>query len=291
MNKIEQDIFSSDDNKLVNDIIEDIKVVNLKCYSCNNKYEFAKKEIPNVCPNCNYDNWWYKPALERELFILQDEFLKHNKDTKYLIPMYKPLLHYARILLLKKIKNKRVINKDDVIIKVEDTVSKLFIYMSDERKYPNWRVDDSWAGVISNILLDTLYNHKNRFWEQHSSLNQLVKNDKSNNKTELGDVIQGYGYRDTYHIESDVCKNVISKNANIIITVVDLIKEIIEKLKFSKNEKVALYVLVGLKMVLERRKQEIMYDYYSFVGTECETLIKKFTEVIEDYIKMEASEY
>jgi len=274
---------------IVNDIIDELNLVKVKCYKCKSKFTYDKKGIPDACPECNYMYWWFKPEKERALFILQKDYLKSNKNPKYLSKMYEPLKEYIRIILLKKLKNKKILTKDDVDLKVENTVGKLFIYYSDEKKYPNWKVDDSFYGSISYILLDTLYNHKNRFWEGQASLNAIVNG--SENKTELQDMITGFGYKQIAMQEYDVNKNYIANTDHIIKSTIELIKDIIDKLTFTKGDKIALLVLIGIKYNIDNSKPELLQEYYEYVGYEVEELIKKFLEVLKDWIKLENENY
>ena len=277
-------------DKLVEDIIKESKLKKLKCHNCGSKYQFSKEDIPDNCPNCDYDNFWFKPPKERELFILQKEFLDNNRNPKYLSKMYKPLQFYVRIILLKKLKNRKVLTADDVEMKVQDTVTKVIIYYTDYKKYGNWKIDDSFYGVISFILLDTLYNHKNRFWEQQSSLNNIIKSE-GNNKQEVQDQMFSFGYRDIYNIECDTLKEILTKDMSIVKTVIDLTKSIIEKLEYTKGSNYALYVLTGISYNLGKVKPDYLQLFYEFVGYEVENMIKKFLEVIEDYVRMEEEIY
>lgn len=279
-----------ENDDLATDIIDEIKTVKIKCYNCEAKLELFKEDIPLTCPHCGYDRWWFKPIKERELFIAQENFFNNNKDAESFKPFYELLYSYVRILILKKLKNKKVLSKEDVDLKIQDTIGKMYIYYTDERKYPGWCIENSFAGVINLILLDVLYNRKRVFNDKITSLNQVV-NDSSSNRSELQDLVKSFGYRTLYFEEFDTEKNFLAKNLSVVKDILQLIKDIVEKVCYKKDDKTALLVLVGIKYNLEAKKEQVIQDYYSHVGYEIETLIKEFMFIIRDYIDMEGEKY
>lgn len=131
-----------------------------KCWNCNatvNKVIYAKINKPSVCPKCNcvYPE---KPKLEAELTLLQDKYIL-DKSEKNKNAFFTPLYNLTYNIVCNYLKKtSKILDSERIDDIIQWTLTKLYSYY----QKPNWKVDGSFTGYLSLVVLYPLYNIKQK---------------------------------------------------------------------------------------------------------------------------------
>jgi hypothetical protein len=242
--------------------------------------EHSLRYKPEVCPTCNH-KYSMKPPLEYKLFCLQEKYFKNRNDRAVANQFFTVIAKYTYRLLLKKIKGKLSLDKRIVTDKVFYTTAKLFGYYNK----PFFVIENSFAGYINWVLLDALYNHKRRRDEDHDSLNDLLKDGKS----EVLDNLVAIGYCTIVDTHRDAEIEVLAKNKFVIHKIIDIIDTMSELLKSMEDYETYYLFLLGMYFFLNKENDIFMNKYYAHVGTDITLYIKKTIGII--YERLRNSEY
>jgi hypothetical protein len=142
-------------------------------------------------------------------------------------------------------------------------------------------IHSSFAGSIKNALLQIFYNYRQKFRDTVMSLDNEINNSKSNNNKEFSDIVYSFGGRKINEGDLDAEESLFKKDRTFIVEMINLIKYIIENLKFEYNEKTALFVLKGLRYKFECRKNNFLSEYYDYVGSDISKIIEDSFSLIK----------
>jgi len=143
------------------------------CQACNFKFRFNNVEDRDKWTNTNYkcpscaELFCNKPKMERELFILQEAYLKskHKKDFDNLIKL---LIKYCEGLT-KKFYSNRVLMLTESLEHYA-LVAVTFVVEDYYLKHNDRKVDASFAGVLKGKIRQAIFS-KNEMPSNASSLN------------------------------------------------------------------------------------------------------------------------
>lgn len=136
------------------------------------------EEVPvETKPKKQYANT-VRPPTEVALFDLQAKYLV-NRDADVWTEMFGIIYNYARSLTLKKIKGKIYLEEDLVNDAATHAALK---FMQRYNTDPNFKVNDSFAGVLKWKVIEALYGDYEE--DDHVSLNLSIGD---SNQGELGD--------------------------------------------------------------------------------------------------------
>lgn len=128
------------------------------CSNCNKKVHFEEDDLPILCPYCKV-KYWGKPKNERILHTLQDKYLV-NKDEKTLGEMAVIMQKMIKNLVLKKLKESgSYSSQEDLEDVVYDSLLKVIHYY---RTKPEFSIETSFTGYLSQVILYPLYNGKKK---------------------------------------------------------------------------------------------------------------------------------
>ena len=246
------------------------------CLNCGTVFDFEKEERPKECPVCGTPFWW-NPPDEQELFVLQDAFLRAERDPEKLGPMYQKLLTYSENLIKNKMRNKFFMDSDYIEQKSNEVAMKVI------EKYlanPEFVITTSFGGLMSKLVLGVLWG-KARKTDQDESLNQKIFDGESELESQLYSLASNplsltSGNRE---IEStlDDSENLMSD----IRYRIDRPYEIVSEYKNSEN----FFYLLGLLHSFSGKPDEFMREYYNLAGSRVKQNIEGTRLLLHNYLK------
>jgi hypothetical protein len=165
-------------------ILENVKIKKMKCSRCGqyNEWIDSIQQLhlkPETCKFCGI-KYWEKPENEIKLFLLQDEYLK-SRESDTLGKMSVIIYDISKNIIIKKLKNSRKIQIEDIEDKTSDTVEKIISYYISK---PNFSIDNSFTGYIEQVVLYPLYNKKVKEKERNEiSMEAILENVNNNNNS------------------------------------------------------------------------------------------------------------
>lgn len=164
-------------------ILENVKIKKMKCSRCGQYNEWIDSTTqqfkPETCKFCGV-RYWEKPENEIKLFLLQDDYLKY-RDSDILGKMSVIIYDISKNIIIKKLKNSRKIQIEDIEDKTSDTVEKIISYYISK---PNFSIDNSFTGYIEQVVLYPLYNKKVKEKERNEiSMEAILENVNNNNNS------------------------------------------------------------------------------------------------------------
>jgi hypothetical protein len=166
-----------------------------------------------------------KPVTEQRLSDLQTEYLK-TRDIKFYQLIFSELLPYARSLILKKTTGKIYLAPDLIDSAALEATVK---FMSQYEK-PDFRIDNSFAGILNYKVLESLYGPKVIAADQIASLNEHLESSKSR-ETEFGDMAESFNFTymfrpDNANITDDPANYIFNKDQDSIESVMTVITDL-----------------------------------------------------------------
>lgn len=223
-----------------------------------------------------------KPEIEKELFILQEKYLKERADykqklktwtesdkseeapintsTQYFAEMMSTITPYVRSKVLKRCKNKKFLEPEIIS---DYTSQATILFMSQYIKNENFLVDDSFAGMFDKKIMEAMYRKKDE--DIHISLNYTNDDD-----CELMDMQGKFKMTNVLAVEMD--ENFTSKEDILNETIDSILSDIDElvddeRLKFITR----LYLVILLsypknrhikRLFIEKWSKEFKYEKY-----------------------------
>lgn len=139
------------------------------CKSCGNSFKILgdqkKKDWWNGdqrCPYCN-EPYCSKPATERKLFVLQDEYFANDKDIDILNEISGILIVYAESLL-KKFFQQHLTQEG----KLEYFSSNAVSFVIEEMLRRDVVIKHSWAGMLTRKIRQAIFNKHEKLQEDLS---------------------------------------------------------------------------------------------------------------------------
>jgi hypothetical protein len=171
------------------------------------------------------DNNKPKPRTEAVLTELQDLYLK-DRDVVSYQRMFSEILPYARSLILKKTAGKIFLPAD----LVDSAALEATVKFMSQYERPTFRIDASFAGMLSFKVLEAMYGPKVIAADQISSLNEHIENGRSSD-TEFGDMAEVYNFSylfrpDSAQIGDDPSDYLFNKESDAIDSVLTVLKDL-----------------------------------------------------------------
>lgn len=134
------------------------------CKYCSSKFKFSNYEDRNkwkskkyICPFCSI-NYCILPPTERELRIIQDDYVTSNYDQRYLTKMFNLLSIYAESILKKTfMTNNDIVYQESIDVYARDAAS----FLMEKYKDKDFTINVSFGGFIIHKIKQALYNKKN----------------------------------------------------------------------------------------------------------------------------------
>ncbi|MBD3216544.1 MAG: hypothetical protein GF311_28275, partial [Candidatus Lokiarchaeota archaeon] len=168
------------------------------CTNCGNSVSIDLK----VCPTCN-EKYFDKPGIERELFNLQDVFVKDRRNKEIFEKFYLKLNEYCRPITVKLLKSRKsYISYEEFDDRIHDITVNFMDKYFNAKKF--FKVKGSFYGYLSLFIRGELWIVSKH--DDHESLNTLIHTD-----IELGDMLSKVGYSTIGNLEYDVEEEIIDK--------------------------------------------------------------------------------
>lgn len=244
------------------------------CSVCKTNIEYVHKHKPILCPNCNSE-YWDKPKDERDLFLLQDEYINSDRDKEYLTPLYDKLFIYAQNIIKHKLRNKVILSQEDFNQKSNDIA---IIMVERYLKYPEEKIETSFGGMMLKIANGVLYSKKGI--DTTISLSQTF----NDSEKEFVDTIYSYSDNkelfdkyDPQHNEDNYSMQDIVKEFEIVIN------KIYEKIRKEHSSQNFLYLL-GLKHFLTGHKEQFTRNFNNLISNKTKNNIEKTKLILRNYL-------
>ena len=150
---------------------------------CHKEVIYDASCIPSTCPHCG-NPYWNKPNDEFYLFMVQDEFIKNNRDIQILWnKAYFKMMEYAKKIIQKKVRSRTFSMRwEDLCEIAEDTVNDL---MDKYYRIKDYKIEGSFFGALNNIALTYLYNIKKQFEDSVLRYEDLRKDENNDDRDPL----------------------------------------------------------------------------------------------------------
>ncbi len=181
----------------------DRRLEKLFCTNCQSDIQITQEEIPEVCPKCNV-KYFDKPINERKLHILQDQYLA-SRDESILAEMVILMEEIIKNLIHKNLKGSYVPDRENLVDDAtNDSLLKILEYYKNK---PEFYIENSFVGYLSQVILYPLYNTKKKEREHHEiSLSSPVSSSADNNQT-LEDKLSVEYHDESFTYEEDRIHN------------------------------------------------------------------------------------
>lgn len=246
-----------------------IKLIEKTCTNCSNIVSYQHKHKPINCPHCG-DKYWSKPKDERDLFILQDNYIENGRKKEDLGKMYEKLLKYSSNIIKHKLKSKKILSEEDFYDK-SNQIALIMIerYLQDEKNL----IDHSFGGMMMWVANGVLFGSRKD--DQTTSLSAVLKD----NKSEVLDSI--------YYLSGSTFNNSLNENdlisSNLVNEITNIIDMIYERTKKKKNSQ-SLYFLIGLNHFLEPKKESFIREFNTLIANKTKENLEKSALVIRNYL-------
>lgn len=253
------------------------------CTACGKVSYYGRKDKPKVCPFC-YDVYWDKPKDERDLFLLQNEYLLSNYDSKILGKMYEKFVAYSENIVKKSLKGSgKLLSREDLTEKSESIAIKLV-----ERylKTPGSIVENSFGGMLKLISRGVLYAEKVKRVDKETSLEKQIDEDfvmLDNPAYFIKDPVAKRDFETKY--ELDAHDELAQQTACAISQeLMQLINGMTNRIRNSQDSDNSFYFLIGLKNFLDPKKVVEMDQYYDFCKNQDRVNIENAKLIIRKYL-------
>lgn len=247
------------------------------CVVCGKTIIYQHKHKPELCPFCK-DPLWDKPKDERDLFLLQDIYIKNGCNKDDLGPMYLKLLSYAKNIIKHKLRNKVILSLEDFNEKASDIA---IIMIERYLKNPKERINHSFGGMMMWIANGVLYGQKKD--SNTLSLNETL----FDNSNELIESLQFFSHSEVHELYKYDPQNKILNQSTLNIKkglhrIIDYIYSIFSKEKKSTEH---FFYLIGLRHFLDNKKDFFMREFYNLVSSKTVHRIEKTKLSLRNYLK------
>ncbi len=247
---------------------------------CSKEVTYKRGTKPDVCPYCG-DKYWDKPKDERDLFILQNKYFSNGKKEEDLGKMYQKILDYSSNIILGFIKNRVIYSQDKLNDKAESIATILLEkYLTD----PNFKIENSFGGLMKQIAKGVLFNKKVRNEDRVQSLDFKGSDDESMSITEN----PNYFITDPT-LKEDENKDLFNDFNKItakylINEIEDIIRMIYKRLNENEEPREKVLFLIGLKNFFKNTKKNNLSEFYSYFGNTIRSNIEKTKLIVRNYL-------
>lgn len=150
---------------------------------CHKEVIYDASCVPSTCPYCG-NPYWNKPNDEFYLFMVQDEFIKNNRDIQILWnKAYFKMVEYAKKIIQKKVRSSAFSMKWEELCEIAtntviDLIDKYY-------RIKDYKIKGSFFGALNNISLIYLYNLKKQFEDSVLRYEDLRKDENDDDRDPL----------------------------------------------------------------------------------------------------------
>ena len=253
------------------------------CSACGKETSYGRKDKPKDCPFC-HDIYWDKPKDERDLFILQDQYIESGRPNEILGRMYEKMVIYSENIIKKELKKSgMLISKDLLQEKAESMAIKLV-----ERylKNSNSIIQFSFGGILKKISTGVLYSTKAKQADQEISLEMSLAEDFSmmdNPSYFIKDPVAKREFERSYERDAyeEYDKQYFHEISDEILS---LITGMNDRIRYSQNTENSLYFLIGLRNFLDKKKIVSMDLYYDSCKNQDRQNIENAKMILRRYL-------
>lgn len=247
-----------------------------KCSNCKSLIEYPHKGKPDLCPVCDA-KYWDKPKDERDLFLLQDEFINNGRDSKYLGMMYEKLFEYAKNIIKHKLRTKKIISQEDFDSKANDIA---IIITERYLKNPDEKINHSFGGMMMWIANGVLFGGKKD--DKIDSLNDTYYDSEK----ELIDNIYNLASAQHEEMNKRDPQNSISmiNQTHLSKEMSDIIDKIYIRIRKKKKSDNFLYLL-GVSHFFSQKKDTFVREFNDIIPTSTKRQIEQTKLIIRNYLK------
>ena len=251
-----------------------------QCVVCKNKNEYSTRTKPVLCPHCG-SKYWDKPSDERNIFLLQDEYIEKNRPKAILAEMYLLLKKYSKNIIKHRIKNSYRMSKFDLEEKSTDLANTVI------KKYlenDNMQVHSSFGGYLLRISSGILY--ANQKEEQHDSLNQKI-DERNELEDKLGSLGAHTAVSNSQTLMRGADEEFFAKDNSSFLEMMNIIDKIFRTIKTTDDLKSSgILYLVAFRNKLNKKSDIFMNKFYSILaGNSIKDDIKNTELVLYRYLK------
>lgn len=246
-----------------------------ECTVCKMEIYFSRKEKPENCPFCG-EPFWDKPNDERQLFILQEIYIRNGRDPEDLGPMYLKLIDYSKNIIKHKLRNSYILPAEDFNSK---SISMSLIMIERFLKDKESRIQYSFGGMLQRIANGVLFGEKKD--DQVDSLNDILFDGAPEVLDSLKSLTNERCEK-LFSYDPQSSDNLMTENDLIkdLKRIVDLIYNRVYKKKSSQN----MLFLVGLNHFLTKKKDTFMREYNNIIYNQTRRNIENSKLVIRKYL-------
>jgi len=248
-----------------------------RCVVCKKISIYTRKTKPQNCPFC-HDIYWDKPEDERNLFVLQDQYILNNRDSITLGKMYLLILVYSRNIIINSVKDDVFLSSEALDERTEDLAATfLEKYLKDN----TFKVAYSFGGLLIKLSKGILYNQKTQNNDRNASLDMQIA-EKLTIESSPSYFINDPDAKKEYEKRAFAQYESVSNNM-IVIELENLIDKIYKRILVSEKRKDSILFLIGLNCFLSKEKIS-MNDFYCYCGNNTRQLIEKTKMFIRQYL-------
>ena len=150
---------------------------------CHKEVIYDASCVPSTCPHCG-NPYWNKPNDEFYLFMVQDEFIKNNRDIQILWnKAYFKMVEYAKKIIQKKVRSSAFSMKWE---ELSEIATNTVIDLIDKyHRIKDYKIEGSFFGALNNIALAYLYNIKKQFEDSVLRYEDLRKDENNDDRDPL----------------------------------------------------------------------------------------------------------
>lgn len=265
------------------------KLLSKTCKGCKKEIFYQRRKTPKICPLCG-DKYWNKPRDERDLFLLQDEYVESGRDPKILGKIYEKVVLYSENIIKKELnRTGRIISKDSLDDKAQDMA---IILIERFLKNPDSIVEHSFGGMLIRISKGVLYSVKTRREDSEFSLEAELEEGfevKDNVEFFIDDPIAKNDFQDKY--STDAYDEFLKKNVSSLTSEIsDLVEGISDRIRTSQGYHKSIYFLIGLKHFLHPSQTVLMEEYYNYCSVQDRRNIENAKLLLRRYL-LDRSQY
>jgi len=247
-----------------------------KCSNCSEVIEYPHKGKPALCPQCGA-KYWDKPKDERDLFLIQDDYINSGRDKDKLSLMYEKLFQYAENIIKHKLRNKKILSEEDLYNKANDIA---IIMIERYLKNSENTINHSFGGMMMWISNGVLFGGK-----KDDTVDSLDQTYSDSNRQLLDNL---YNISSATHEKMDKkdpqnsISNINTKSlSKEIMNIVDMIYERVYRKKDPSN----LLYLVGFGHFMTNKKDSFIREFNNLLSNATKRDIENSKLVVRNYLK------
>ena len=244
------------------------KLKHKKCSICERNVTWEWGNKPETCPSCGAIKF-DKPPLEAKLFNLQKKFLDNDRDPEVIGEMFPIMQEYSRRIILKLLTGNARYDETKVETKSADTANKLTDYYLAK---PQFQIIESFGFYLDKIAKQNMFAQKLKNIDQmEMSMDEYVERHEDNSSAL--DALQ-YESEEASN-RDDEEKEAKINEAMLIDETMKFVKHMVDSLRRERGYKIAMYQLLLLSALIQKRNKHYFHRVYKIQGQEYKEVFDK----------------